>query len=219
MDDADNRIVLFGAGGHARSVIAVLHAAQTWRVAAVLEEAGDGQPKTVLGHEVLGDSSRLAGLRRAGVDKGFVAIGDNRARSRIADTLEAAGFALVSVIHPTAAMMLDASIGAGSFVHALALIGPECAIGRNGIVQAFASIGHEGRIGDCVQFAPGVHVGGGVRIGDHCFFGPGAVVYPRVTIGRNVLVGANSVVTRDVADDTVLTGNVARRVRRANAPR
>ena len=130
MDNGDNRIVLFGAGGHAKSVIAVLHAQGKWRVAALLEDAADEPAKAVLGHAVLGDRSRLAELRQAGVDKGFVAIGDNRARCELARVLLETGFSLISVIHPAAVCLLDASIGAGSFVHALAVIGPECRIGR-----------------------------------------------------------------------------------------
>ena len=214
MDNGDNRIVLFGAGGHARSVISALHAAGKWRIAVVLEDAGGDAVKTVLGHQVLGDRSRLAELRQAGIDKGFVAIGDNRARGRIADALLEAGYSLVRVIHPTAVCMTDASIAAGSFVHALAVVGPECELGRNAIVQPFASVGHESRIGACVQLSPGVHIGGRARIGDYSFLGPGAVIYPGITLGSNVLVGANSVVNKDVADDTVVVGNPARFLRR-----
>jgi len=219
MDDADDRIVIFGAGGHARSVIAALHAQGRWRIAGLLEEAGGAAAKTVLGHEVLGDRTRLPALRQAGVARAFVAIGDNHARGRIAAVLTDAGFSLVSVIHPTAVCTLNASIAAGAFVHALALVGPECEVGRNAIVQPFVSLGHESRIGDCVQFAPGVHVGGRTRIGDYCFLGPGAVVFPGITLGRNVAVGANSVVNKDVADDMVVVGNPARLLRRADPPR
>jgi sugar O-acyltransferase (sialic acid O-acetyltransferase NeuD family) len=219
MDNGDNRIVLVGAGGHAKSVVAVLHAERKWQVAAIIEDAVDGPGKTVLGHEVLGDRSRLPELRRAGVDKGFVAIGDNRARCRLAEVLLEGGFNVICVMHPAAVCMVDASIGAGSFLHAFAIVGPECRVGRNAIVQPFTSLGHESRVGDGVQFSPGVHVGGKVRIGDHCFFGPGAVVFPGITIGRNVAVGANSVVNKDVDDDMVVAGSPARFIRRNDTMR
>ena len=219
MDDGDDRIVLFGAGGHARSVIAAMHAQGRWRVAGLLEEGGGTAAKTVLGHAVLGDRALLPALRQAGVARAFVAIGDNHARGRIAAVLADAGFSLVNVIHPTAVCTLNASIAPGAFVHALGLIGPECEVGRNAIVQPFVSLGHESRIGDCVQFSPGVHVGGRTRIGDYCFLGPGAVVYPGITLGRNVAVGANAVVNKDVPDDVVVAGNPARWVRRAGPAR
>jgi acetyltransferase-like isoleucine patch superfamily enzyme len=42
--------------------------------------------------------------------------------------------------------------------------------------------------------------------------GGGSVLLPGVTIGENALVGAGSVVTRDVADGTIVVGNPARQV-------
>lgn len=42
--------------------------------------------------------------------------------------------------------------------------------------------------------------------GDGCRVGTGAVVLAGVTIGRGALVGAGSVVTRDVADNTIVYG-------------
>ncbi len=39
------------------------------------------------------------------------------------------------------------------------------------------------------------------------------VVCPGVTIGSNVVVGAGSVVTKDVPDNVVVTGNPARIIR------
>lgn len=51
---------------------------------------------------------------------------------------------------------------------------------------------------------------GMVRIGDGSFIGAGAIILPGVTIGKNVIVGAGSVVTKDIADNSVVSGNPAR---------
>lgn len=53
----------------------------------------------------------------------------------------------------------------------------------------------------------------GVTIGDGCWIGARAVILPGVHIGSGAVVGAGSVVTRDVASDTVVAGNPARLVR------
>lgn len=53
-----------------------------------------------------------------------------------------------------------------------------------------------------------------VRIGKNAWIGAGATILPGVTIGDNAVVGAASVVTRDVAPDTIVAGNPARFIKR-----
>jgi maltose O-acetyltransferase len=43
------------------------------------------------------------------------------------------------------------------------------------------------------------------------------VLFPGITVGENALIGAGSVVTRDVADRTIVAGNPARLVGRVPA--
>lgn len=49
-----------------------------------------------------------------------------------------------------------------------------------------------------------------VRIGNKVWIGSNSTVLPGVTIGDNAIVGAGSVVTKDVAPDTIVAGNPAR---------
>lgn len=58
-----------------------------------------------------------------------------------------------------------------------------------------------------------------VRIGDNCWLGDHAAILAGVTLGRHVIVGANATVTRDVPDDTVVTGRPARPVSRYDPDR
>ena len=53
-----------------------------------------------------------------------------------------------------------------------------------------------------------------VHIGKNAWIGAGATILPGVTIGDNAVVGAASVVTRDVAPDTIVAGNPARFIKR-----
>lgn len=52
-----------------------------------------------------------------------------------------------------------------------------------------------------------------VEIGDGSFLGFSVVVLPNVKIGKYCVIGAHSVVTRDVPDYSVVTGNPAKLVR------
>jgi acetyltransferase-like isoleucine patch superfamily enzyme len=53
-----------------------------------------------------------------------------------------------------------------------------------------------------------------VRIEPNCWIGQNAVILKGVTIGRESIVGANSVVTRDVAPNSIVGGNPARLIKR-----
>ncbi|MBD5310589.1 MAG: galactoside O-acetyltransferase [Muribaculaceae bacterium] len=52
-----------------------------------------------------------------------------------------------------------------------------------------------------------------VHIGKKAWIGAGATILPGVTIGDNAVVGAASVVTKDVAPDTIVAGNPAKLIR------
>ena len=49
-----------------------------------------------------------------------------------------------------------------------------------------------------------------VHIGKNAGIGAGATILPGVTVGDNAVVGAASVVTKDVASDTIVAGNPAK---------
>lgn len=48
-----------------------------------------------------------------------------------------------------------------------------------------------------------------VRLKRNCWIGAGASILPGVTVGENAVVGAGSIVTKDVAPNTVVAGNPA----------
>lgn len=52
-----------------------------------------------------------------------------------------------------------------------------------------------------------------ITIGNNVWIGGSATILPGVSIGDNAVVGAGSVVTRDVAPNTVVAGNPAKVIR------
>ncbi|MFC6289315.1 sugar O-acetyltransferase [Levilactobacillus angrenensis] len=52
-----------------------------------------------------------------------------------------------------------------------------------------------------------------IRLGNNIWVGANATILPGVTIGDNAVVGAGSVVTKDVAANTIVVGNPARKLR------
>lgn len=56
----------------------------------------------------------------------------------------------------------------------------------------------------------------GVIVGENAKIGANSTVLPGVEIGKNALIGAGSVVTRDVEENTVVSGNPARFIKYAD---
>ncbi|HWM75233.1 MAG TPA: DapH/DapD/GlmU-related protein [Nocardioides sp.] len=92
------------------------------------------------------------------------------------------------------------------------------------------TMGFGARVGDNVTFAGGVVLAARYYDEDHAgeqefpviddgaVIGAHAVLVGGVRIGKNATVGANSVVLKDVADNTVVLGNPAKRVGIREAP-
>ena len=51
-----------------------------------------------------------------------------------------------------------------------------------------------------------------VKIGKHVWIGARVLILKGVTVGDNAIIGAGSVVTKDVAENTIVAGNPARQI-------
>lgn len=207
-------VLILGSGGHGRTVADALlrgKASTELHPLGFLDDTPQLQDWNYQGVRVLGPFDRLAGIA---FDAVIVAVGDNRARRGLFLQLQAQGIRFVSVIHPTAAVALDAQIGAGCYIGAQAVIGCGATIGLNTIVSAAGAVGHHNEIGDHVHIGPGAIATGGTRIAEGAQIGAGATIAPKCSVGCWSIVAAGSMVGRDVDERVLVLGNPARIVRR-----
>jgi UDP-perosamine 4-acetyltransferase len=200
------RIVVIGAGGHARVVLESLLASDVYEIVGFTDPDRAKWKGTIAGYPVLGGDDILLALRSEGVDGAIVALGMNRLRSRLFDHAISLGFRMVSAIHPRSWVSPSAQIGEGVAVMAGAVINADADIGDDAIINTGATIDHGCRIGDHVHIAPGCHLGGNVRVGTGTFVGIGASVIPDLNIGEWSIVGAGGAVVSDLPDDCVAIG-------------
>lgn len=196
-------LIVVGAGGHAKVVVATARAAGL-RVAAIVDDTSARWGTTVLGVPVSGPSEPVLADPEALV---VLAIGDNAARRRRAS---GARCRFAAVVHPSAIVDPTVRIGAGSVVFAGTVIQPDAAIGDHAIVNTAASIDHDCVLGEAVHVAPGCRLAGNVTLGDEVFLGIGVVVIPGISIGARTLVGAGATVVRDLPADVLAAGVPAR---------
>ena len=124
------------------------------------------------------------------------------------------GLQPVTLVHPSAVIANDASIGAGSQIMAGVILGPKAEVGKQCIVNAKVSIDHESILEDGVEISPGATLCGLVRVGSCAWIAAGATVLPMMTIGENAIVGAGAVVNKNVPPGTTVAGIPARPLQR-----
>lgn len=213
------KIVVFGAGRHAKVVLDVLEQAGRYTVTGLLDHSRELFGTLRWGRKVLGGSDRFDMLQAKGVTGLIVALGDNRERQSVYDNAVKAGFELVSAIHPSAQLGGGVVIGPGTLVVAGAVINVDAEIGANVIVNTGATVDHDCRIGAHAHISPGAHLAGNVTVWELAHIGIGAVVLPNLTLGRACVVGAGAVVRKSVPAGAVVVGNPARPIRRGEDTR
>lgn len=193
-------LVLLGAGGHAKVLLALVEAAGM-RLRGVcdpaLHERGESHWQ---GIPVLGGDDALAAADPA--DTPLVnglgqRVGQDH-RSRLFAALRKRGFRFPALVHPAAWVAPTVRLAEGVQVMAGAVVQPDCQIGEDTIVNTGATIDHDCRIGRHAHVAPGATLCGGVTVADGAFVGAGATLIQGVTIGAGAIVGAGTTVVRDL---------------------
>jgi acetyltransferase EpsM len=156
------RILIAGAGGHARVVAETVGLLGTWEIMGFLDD------RVPVGTVVFQDREVVAPLEQAldvaGPDDAFVvALGDNQARRRIFERL-AAGRSAATIVHPFSFVSPGSRLGEGTVVLAGAVVSRDCVVGRNCIVNARVLVDHDSAIGDHCHLAQGAVIGSNVLL-------------------------------------------------------
>lgn len=127
-----DKIIIFGCGGHARSVVNVIHEISGVENVILVDE--NAQKEEI----ILGCRTECRhDLKEK--DAFIVAVGDNGRRKKIYEELRKGynGYC-ISIISKYANIGMDTKIGNGTFIAQNAYIGPQVEIGENTIINTEA---------------------------------------------------------------------------------
>jgi len=205
------RLVILGAGGHARVVLDAARTMTDVEVVGLVTPDRDRGP--IDGAPIVGTDADLAALRATGATHAVVAVGSvepGPARAALFMLIGAAGLTPAVIVHRAATVSPTASVGEGSVVLAGAIVNAGARIGRNAIVNTAAVVEHDCIVGDHAHVSPGAVLGGATRIGSHAHVGIGATVIHGLAVGSGAFVAAGAVVIADVPDGLRVAGVPAR---------
>ncbi len=207
MNAADD-VLLYGAGGHARSIRAVLRHLPGMRPVAVLDDAPSGGDFMDL--PLLPADRLLAGAldcRRV-----ILAIGDNRARRDVHDRLRAArpDLEFPAVVAASAIVDPTAQLGAGTVVFERAIVNACADVGAGCIVNTASVVEHDCRLGDFASVAPGAVMAGRAALGALAALGANGTIIDKVTVGDAATIGAGGVAVADLPGGETYVGIPAR---------
>ncbi|MFC1845458.1 acetyltransferase [Thermodesulfobacteriota bacterium] len=202
MNDPNRIIVIFGCGGHSRSVVDVLLSTNPMAIPVFVDEnAREGEK--IFGFDVF----REYLIKNEQV---FLAIGDNEARKRKFEEIGEKN--LITIISGTSYQGYKSTIGAGCFVGNFSHTGTEAVIGMNSIVNTASIVEHEVTVGAHSHIGPNATISGRCTIGDLVFVGVGATVKDKVSVCSNVIIGAGATVVEDIVDPGTYKGTPAQRI-------
>ncbi len=199
-------LLLFGGGGHGKTLIELVRAAATYHWVGVIDD-GLTPGSDVLGVPVLGGAHALADVFARGVRlavNGVGGINHPEVRLRVFEQLAQAGFNCPAVAHPTAWIDSSARLEGGVQVLAQSYVSASARIGYGSVLNAGVIVSHDCQIGHCVNLSPGALLAGGVRVEDFAQIGMGATVNLNLTIGRGARVGNGATVKADVPPGAVV---------------
>lgn len=197
------RLLVVGAGGHAKVVIDAARLAGIEPVGVVDERGGRTD---LLGIPV------FAAAEDVDADSFLIAVGDNRTRADLFAAHAASGLTPASVIHPSAIIAPDVVIGGGTFVAAGVVVNTATTVGENAILNTSSTVDHDCVIGDHAHVGPTCGLCGGVSIGEGALIGVGCSIIPTRSVGAWTVLGAGSVVIDDIPSSSRFAGVPARSI-------
>jgi len=196
------KLVVYGGGGHGKSVIDALRSNSKFEIFGVIDD-GLEKGDLVLDVRVLGGGEILPRLYKQGIGQAVNAvggIGDIKNRINVFRLIRENGFTCPAVIHASAVVEPSAKISAGVQIFPNAYVGSDSYLGFGVIVNTSAVVSHDCTIADMVNISPGALLAGGVEIGYGTLIGMGATINLNVSIGKNVRIGNGATIKSDVPD-------------------
>jgi len=199
-------IVIYGGGGHGKSVLDLLRLLGTYHIVGFLDDGVSGGEE-IMNLPILGGGEMLDELHQQGVRLAVNAvggIGNVKIRIQVFQRLVAASFVLPPIVHPTAFVEPSAVLSQGVQVFPHAYIGSDVAVGFGSIINTSAIVSHDCQLADFTNISPGAILAGDVKVGQRALIGMGVTVNLGVDIGAHARIGNSATIKEDLPKNGIV---------------
>ena len=204
-------LVLFGAGGHARSILNAVDSGDFEAISTVTwgAEIFESHMNPTNLH-----FPELSSLNFSEDSEYMVAIGDQAKRAQLISELESyfPAMRFATILSKNSDVSKESKIGIGVFIGSGAYVGPGSEIGDHVVLNTASIVEHDCEIAELVFVSPSVSIGGGSVVGKNSFLGIGAIIRDGVSIKSDCVIGAGSLVLKDIETSGMYYGVPAKLV-------
>ncbi len=140
------------------------------------------------------------------------ALGDVNWKEHYTDKIREKKGTFINLIHPTATLSQNVTLGEGVIIFGNSYIGNDTSIGDLVTIQGAVQIGHDVKIGRLSHFNAFAFVGGYCSIGEKVTMNVKASVIPKVNIAHSATVGAHSLVIKNPGPWSSVFGTPAKKM-------
>lgn len=202
------KIVLIGAGGHAKTIVDTIERLDQYEIAGFIDRLNSCE-EIYKGYRVIGHDEDMEKIFDSGIHSAFIAVGylgKTEVRKKLYSKLKAVGFSLPVIIDPTAIVAKDVLIEEGTYIGRNAVVNAEAKIGKNCIINTAVVVEHECTVGDFSHLAVSTVVCGQTYVGKECFLGANSTVIQGLKLLDKCIIGAGSVVLTSVESGCTVAG-------------
>lgn len=203
-------LLLIGASGLAREVLACVRENGQFDVVGVLDDDESKVGSTLDGAPIVGPASHALRYREARV---VVCIDRGGWREKVVARLAGLGlpgYRFATVVDPSVRIPYCCDIGPGSVLLGNVTLTAGITVGSHVVMMPGVTLTHDDVVEDFATLAAGVSLGGGVRIGRAAYLGMNSCVRDGTRVGAGSRVGMGAAVLADVPDGEAWAGVPAR---------
>lgn len=202
--NVEQGLVIFGFGGHARSLADVALAAGIKKLLFIDENAKVGE--SFQGFVVQKMIPEIFPEGWACIS----AAGDNSKRKLQIELVKSNRWPLATLISHTATIGVGSSIAPGTFIAHHAHVGPMAIIGEGCIINTRAIVEHDCQVGDYSHVSIGASVAGRTKVGNLCSIFAGATLIDSIKVCNDSTVAAGATVISNIVTPGLYAGVPAR---------